>query len=135
MSPRTIFLARLIGVFALVLSLSELAHKQSMVETATALVRDRPLLLMLGMLGLLAGLAMVLAHNVWSGGALPVVVTLFGWILLIRGALLLFLPPEAVAGMMDFLHFEQLFYVYAGITLVLGLYLTYGGFSATRTTS
>jgi len=78
---------------------------------------------------------MVLAHNVWSGGALPVVVTLFGWILLIRGALLLFLPPEAVAGMMDSFHFEQLFYVYAGITLVLGLYLTYGGFSATRTTS
>jgi len=27
-------------------------------------------------------------------------------------------------------HFEQLFYLYAGITLVLGLYLTYAGFKA-----
>jgi hypothetical protein len=26
-----------------------------------------------------AGLAVVVAHNVWSGGALPVVVTLVGW--------------------------------------------------------
>src|SRR6266550_4293830 len=117
MSPRTVFLARLIGLFALLLSLAEL-------------LRDRPLLFILAMLGLLAGLAIVLAHNVWSGGALPVVVTLFGWILLIRGALLLFLSPEAVAGWIDFLHFEQLFHLYAGITLVLGLYLTYAGFKA-----
>src|SRR6266516_2984672 len=123
MSPRTVFLARLIGLFALLLSLAELLRKQATVETAAALVRDRPLLFILAMLG-------VLAHNVWSGGALPVVVTLFGWILLIRGALLLFLSPEAVAGWIDFLHFEQLFYLYAGITLVLGLYLTYAGFKA-----
>jgi hypothetical protein len=33
--------------------------------------------------------------------------------------------------MIDFFRFEQLFYVYAGITLLLGLYLTYGGFQAT----
>jgi hypothetical protein len=130
MSSRTIFLARLIGLFAIVLSLSELVHKQAMVETANALVRDRPLVLLLSMIGLLAGLAMVLAHYVWSGGALPVVVTLFGWILLIRGALLLFLPPEAVAGLLDFFRFAQLFYFYVGIMLVLGLYLTYAGFKA-----
>src|SRR5216684_6008813 len=108
MSTRTIFLARLIGLFAILLSLSEFLHKQATVETAAALVRDRPLLFMIAMMGLLAGLAMVLAHNVWSGGALPVVITLFGWILLIRGAVMLFLSPEAAAGWIDFLHFERL---------------------------
>jgi hypothetical protein len=131
MSPRTVFLARLIGPFAILLSFSELVHKQQMVETAAALVRDRPLLLMMAMMGLLAGLAMVIAHNVWSGGALPVVITLFGWILLIRGAVMLFLSPEAAAGMLEFFRFEQLFYIYAGVTLLLGLYLAYGGFRAT----
>ena len=130
MSPRTIFLARLIGLFAVLLSLSELVHKQAMIETANALVRDRPLVLLLSMIGLLAGLAMVLAHNVWSGGALPVVVTLFGWILLFRGALLLFLSPDAIAGLLDFFRFAQLFYFYVGIMLVFGLYLTYAGFKA-----
>jgi hypothetical protein len=132
MSPPTVFLARLIGLFALLFSLSELVHKQAMIETANALVRNPPLLLMMGILGLLAGLAMVLSHNIWSGGVLPVVVTLFGWILLVRGAVLLFLSPQAAAGMIDFFRFEQLFYVYAGITLLFGLYLTYGGFQATR---
>ena len=135
MSPRTVFLARLIGLFAIVISISMLVHKQTMIETAAAVVRDRPLLFLLALLGLLAGLAMVLAHNVWSGGALPVVVTLFGWILLLRGLVLLFLSPDAVPGLIDFFRFEQLFHVYAGITLVLGLYLTYGGFRATLGTS
>ena len=132
MSPRTVFLARLIGVFAVLLSVSEFAHKTATVETAAALVRDRPLLFVLAMLGLLAGLAMVLAHNVWSGGALPVVVTLFGWILLLRSAVLLFLPGDAIVRMMDFFRFEQLFYLYAAITLLLGLYLTYAAFKAAR---
>ena len=71
MSMRTIFLARLIGLFSLVVSVAMFLHKQAMIETVTAMVRDQPLLFVLGMLGLLAGLAMVLAHNVWSGGALP----------------------------------------------------------------
>src|SRR6266545_2056911 len=44
--------------------------------------------------------------------------------------LLLFVSPETVANFFDLLRFEQLFYFFAGITLVLGLYLTYAGFTA-----
>src|SRR5712691_1274253 len=106
MSTRTIFLARLIGLFCLVVSVAMFLHEQATVEIVTAMVRDPPLLFILGMLGLLAGLAMVLAHNVWSGGALPIVVTLFGWILLIRGAILLLLPPDTLARLLESLHFE-----------------------------
>jgi hypothetical protein len=52
-----------------------------------------------------------LGHNVWSGGALPVVVTLVGWVALIKGLLLLFLSPEAAAGLyLGGLHYEQPFY-------------------------
>jgi hypothetical protein len=44
----------------------------------------------LGAITLAAGLAMVLAHNIWSGGALVVVVTVVGWITLIKSLLFLF---------------------------------------------
>jgi hypothetical protein len=128
MSPLTIFLARLIGLFLVLVSLSMLTHKQTMVETANALVHDRPLLLIVGMIALIGGLAMVLSHNIWSGGVLPVIVTLLGWSILIRGLLLLFLPPDAMVGLFEMLHFEELFYIYAAIAVVLGLYLTYAGF-------
>jgi hypothetical protein len=101
-----------------------------MVETANELVRDRPLLFLLGMTALIIGLAMVLAHNVWSGGALPVVVSLIGWILLLRGAILLFLPPDAVVRLFEMARFEEYFYVYVAVPLVIGLYLTFAGFTS-----
>jgi hypothetical protein len=71
----------------------------------------------------------VLAHNIWSGGALAVVVTLVGWITLIKSLMFLFLPPEMEAALfLRQLHYQQLFYLYGAISLVLGVYLTYGGF-------
>jgi uncharacterized membrane protein len=107
-----------------------LMHKQRMVETAGTLVHNPPVLLMLGVITLIGGLAMVLCHNIWSGGALPIVVTLFGWSMLIRGLLLLFLPPDAMINLFEMVRFGELFYIFAVISLVLGLYLTYGGFTS-----
>jgi hypothetical protein len=65
---------------------------------------------------------MVLGHNVWSGG----VVTLVGWVALIKGLVLLFLSPEAAAGLyLGALHYEQLYYLYSAVLLFLGVHLTY----------
>jgi len=126
--PPTRFLSRLIGLALLLVALSIVMHRQQSVDTLTALVHNPPLLFILGMVFLIAGLAIVLAHNVWSGGALPVIVTLVGWVTLIRGLVLLFLPPQATVGLFAAIHFEQLFYFYIAISLALGAYLTYRGF-------
>ena len=107
MSPLTIFLSRLIGLFAVLVSLSLLMARKSGVEAVDALIHDRPLVLTIGMIVLLGGLAMVLSHNIWSGGALPVVVTLFGWIILIRGVLILFLSPDAMVSLFEVFRFEE----------------------------
>jgi hypothetical protein len=128
MSARTIFLSRLIGLLTILISVAMLLHKQSNVEAATALIHDPPLSLVTGLAVLICGLAIVLGHNVWSGGILPVVITLFGWSLLIRGALLLYLSSDARATLFGMLHLEDLFLFYVTINLALGLYLTYAGF-------
>ena len=105
-------------------------RKQSTVATIQALLRDPPLLLFVEVLGLAAGLAMIVGHNIWSGGALPVVITLVGWVLAIRSGGLLALSPAALSKLVEAMRSEELFYLYMGATLVLGLYLTYAGFSA-----
>jgi hypothetical protein len=79
-------------------------------------------------MAMVAGLAIVLAHNVWSGGALPVVVTLVGWILLVKGLIFLLLSPETSATYFEAFRYGQLFYVYTSITLVIGIYLTFSSF-------
>jgi vacuolar-type H+-ATPase subunit I/STV1 len=131
MLPRTLFLSRLIGLYCIVIALSMMTRRQATVETVTALLQNPSMMLIIGIVTLAAGLAVVLAHNIWSGGALAVVVTLVGWITLIKSLFFLFLPPEMEAGLfLGQLHYRQLFYMYTAISLVLGVYLTYGGFTS-----
>ena len=130
MSPLTIFLAKLLGLYCIIVALVMMMRKQSAVATVKALITNPPLLLLVEVLGLAGGLAMIIGHNIWSGGALPVVVTLVGWLMAIRGTVLLALSPNATMKVFEGLRYERLFYLYMGATLLLGLYLTYAGFSA-----
>ena len=131
MPSRTVFLCRLIGLYCILVALAMIMHRQATVETVTALVRSAPLMFLLGVMTLAAGLAMVLVHNVWSGSAWTVVVTVVGWLALAKGLLFIFLPPPMEARFfLGQLHYEQLFYVYAAISLLLGVFLAYGGFKA-----
>jgi hypothetical protein len=134
MSPRTTYLARLIGIYCILIALAMIIRKQATVDVLTAMLHNAQLLLALGVITVIAGLALVLGHNIWSGGAVPVIVTLVGWIALIKGSLLLFLSPEQESSVfLDSLHLEQGFYFYLGFTLLLGIYLTYAaGKSAAR---
>ena len=112
-----------------------LANAQATVEILKEIVQTPPLLFMAGLMGMTAGLAIVLAHNVWSGGALPIIVTLFGWAALIKGLLLLLLSAETESRVFIVgLQYDRHPNIYAVFVLLLGAYLTYGGFnSATRT--
>ena len=129
MYSRTIFLSRLIGLYGLLVVPSLLVHREATIDLMTALLHNLPLMWVLSMITLTAGLAMVLAHNVWSGGALPVVVTLCGWAALIKGLLFLFLPSSVQSEyLLSALRNPLLFYVWLSPSLLLGIYLTYAGF-------
>jgi len=108
-----------------------ITRRQATLETVTALLQNPSMMWVLGVITLAAGLAMVLAHNIWSGGALVVIVTLVGWLTVVKSLLFLFLPLEVQAGFfLRQLHYQQLHYLYAIVALVLGIYLTYGGFTS-----
>src|SRR5271157_1945360 len=110
MSSRTVFLSRLIGLYCIVIALSMMTRRQATVETVTALLQNPSMMLIVGIITLAAGLAVVLAHNIWSGGALVVVVTVVGWVTLIKGLSFLFLSPEVEAEFfLRQLHYQQLF--------------------------
>ncbi len=130
MSRLTIYLARFIGLFLLIVSLSMFLDRDSIIEMATALIDDRALLLIVGLIALGIGLAIVVGHNVWSGGLMPIVITLFGWSQFLRGMALLLLPAETQIAFFQLMRLEDFFYLYAGIPLVLGAYLTYAGFTS-----
>jgi hypothetical protein len=126
MSRLTVYLARLIGLFTVLLVAALLIRGSAVVESAMA---DGPLMLTYAIISLALGLAMVLGHNVWSGGALPVVVTLVGWLILAKGLLLLFLTPEPLTRLFERMQYGEHMYLYLAPALAIGLYLTWAGFT------
>jgi ABC-type Na+ efflux pump permease subunit len=95
-----------------------------------ATAADGPVMLAYAIMSLAMGIAIVLGHNVWSGGVLPVVVTLVGWLIFAKGLLLLFLAPEALSRMFEQMRYAEHYYLFLAPALVIGLYLTWAGFTA-----
>jgi putative exporter of polyketide antibiotics len=130
MPPRTRFLCRLFGLYCILLAAAMLTHRQASISAVTTLVHQPAMLLLLGVIALLGGLAMVLTHNLWSGGGFVVLVTVIGWLILLKALLFLFLPLDSEADLvLNSFRYQQLFPVYMAITLVLGALLSYGGFA------
>jgi len=94
---------------------------------------DTAVMLSYAIFSLAMGVAMVIGHNVWSGGALPVVVTLAGWLILAKGIFLLVLPPEAFSRMMHLMRYREHCSFYLAPAFLLGLYLTWAGFGMSLT--
>jgi len=130
MSPRTVFLARLFGLFMVIVAIWILVDEPSLSAIARELVRDRPATLLLSLVCLASGLAVVLLHQVWSGGIAPFLVSLLGWLLLIRGVVLLFLPLARLESIADAVAGPPWLYFVGVVALGIGVILTYAGFRA-----
>jgi hypothetical protein len=95
-----------------------------------ATVEDEAVMISYAIISLAMGVAMVVGHNVWSGGALPVVVTLVGWLILAKGFTLLVLAPDEMAAMVQRMGYAEHNRLLLTPALVIGLYLTWAGFSS-----
>ena len=98
MSTRTIYLARLIGLSSVLLVAALLIRGNALIM---ATVADGPVMLVYAIFSLGAGLAMILGHNVWSGGTLPMIVTLVGWVIFAKGLVLLAVTPETLTPLLE----------------------------------
>lgn len=131
MSARTAFLSKLYGLFCLLYALVMFAHRNATIAEIQSIIGSPATIMALSVGVMAAGIAMVVGHNVWSGGPAAILVTLLGWATLFKGLVIGFLTPQGVGAYYDALHYEDFFYEYAAVTLIAGLYLTYAGFSQT----
>jgi hypothetical protein len=127
MRPTTQLLARYIGLFTLIEMGGFLLDRTGALAMARGLLQDRPLCYVLALLLIGLGLAVVLVHNVWRGGVLPIVVTLVGWLMLLRGLGLMLMGPSPVLRAVDALAVPAVYYGYFGALFLLGFYLAAAG--------
>jgi hypothetical protein len=130
MSPLTLYLAKLFGVFGVLMCAALVARPKASIETLQSMMKSPGLILVTGIVTMAAGAAIVIAHNLWSGGALAIVVTALGWVTLIKGFALLALPPATLGALYRAMHYPQRFRLVMAIALVLSAWLTYAAFTA-----
>ena len=130
MSTTTIFLGRLLGLYLVAISVGMLANRRRALDTLDGMAHSGPWMLFSGMVGTGVGLAVVLGHQVWSGGALPIVVTLVGWAALLKGVVLLLVPAERVAHGYKGIGFERFFQFWMVVVLAIGLWTAAVAFTA-----
>lgn len=124
----SMFLAKIVGLYLLLVSLSLLIHQQRFKKIITEFAADQPLLSIVGALGVIFGLLIVLSHNLWVWGW-PVVITLFGWVTLLHGVGRLFFPDHCVKVVKHLAH-KKGFLAWSWFWFLAGLYLVWVGFSA-----
>ena len=125
-----IFLAKFLGLYLIAISVGMLVSKRRTRAALDEMARSGPWMLFSGMVATAAGMAIVLWHNVWTGGALAVVVTLFGWAALLKGVSLLLVPPSTMASAYKAAGFERFFYAWMGAVLAIGLLITLDAFAS-----
>jgi len=128
----SIHLARLIGPVIAAAGVSMLLNRQGFLDIATGIIGDAALLYFVCLLGLLGGIALVLAHNLWVADW-RVIITLLGWVSIVDSAAWL-LAPRQLALFYAPIITPSLPLVAGLFSLILGGVLCYFGYFATPAT-
>ena len=123
----SVFLAGLIGPVMLVIGLAVFANPRGFRDMAEEFMASKALMFLSGFLVMPAGLAIVLTHNVWTADW-RVLITIFGWLNVIGGAVRLFGPLFIVKAGHTMLKQPHFTTIVAALWVVLGLVFCFFGY-------
>jgi uncharacterized protein YjeT (DUF2065 family) len=121
-----ILTSRILGIVLTVSGLSILFNKKGVRSLIEGTTQSQGLLWLFGFFALVMGSVLVVLNNVWGSG-LQLLVTIIGWLTLIKGAFILLFPTTAISLSQKW--DKSGLSVFSGLAaLVLGLILLYAGF-------
>ncbi|MFA5271103.1 MAG: hypothetical protein WC412_02030 [Candidatus Omnitrophota bacterium] len=120
-------LARFIGPYIIVIATGLLFNQKRFRQIMEDFSKNPALIFVTGLLTFVVGLAIVLSHNIWSGDW-RLIITLFGWIALIKGAWLIILPGALDKTMKLYTENFKFVLIPWSVMLLLGIFLTVKGY-------
>jgi hypothetical protein len=123
----SVWIAKLLGPVLFVAAIPMLALTRDLQEAAREFLKNRALIYVTGVLVMVGGLAIVNSHNIWVADW-PVIITLFGWAMIISGATRVALPTvvRTLGGAM--VDRPTMIRVSGAVWAFIGVYLTYKGY-------
>lgn len=123
----TILLAKVFGLYSLIGGVAIWLRQRHFAPILGAFVEERLLRVVVGAAELVGGLFLVNTHNVW-GSAPEIVVTVFGWLLLLEGLFYMVASDSMIEKMIKMFTRKEWF-MWGGIfAFVLGAYLAGFGY-------
>jgi hypothetical protein len=122
----SLFLAKLLGVYMLIVSVELMARRREFEGAVRDFASSRGLIVFSGSVSLILGLAIAIGHPVYEFNFRGLI-TLLGYLLILRGMWRMAFPSRLQKKMADCFH--QGYKEILIILIVLGIYLTYSGFS------
>lgn len=119
----SVFIVQTLGIFLVVVGLSMAANSKGTVAAIGEAIQNKGTLWTWGFIAVLVGAAILATRSVWTYG-LPVLVTIIGWLALLKGALILIFPNAMVTLYKKFNKGSAI--VFCGIVMIIiGLFLVY----------
>jgi len=122
----TTFLARSLGSYLLIVSVGMLWKREQFIGVALKFLENEALVFFAGIVTLILGILMVVAHNIWTD-SWSVIITLLAWITLLEGILYLFFPKIILSAKRLYEN-ALVAYLISLVVLCVGLYLLYRGY-------
>ena len=119
----TIFIAQVLGIFFVIAGVSMIVNRRGTAEAIRASVENRGILWLWGFLAVLVGATVVMQNNVWTSG-FPLLVTILGWLAVVKGAFILILPASAVT-LYRKVNGSAMLVISGIVAVILGLVLLY----------
>lgn len=123
----SIYLAKVIGLYLFIVCFGFLVNKKNLKPIVTEFLKSPPLIFLSGFMALIIGLLLVTSHNVWVMGW-PVLITIFGWLSLIKGIIRVVCPQFVVKKVQKWFQNDAFYYITCLIFLIAGLILIYYGY-------
>ena len=122
----TILLAKVLGLYVFVVGIALVINPERFRGWYRKILEDDTQLFLGGVMALLLGAFIVGTHNVWVMGW-PVILTVFGWMAVIKGAALMIVPnfSQMFKPMLD--QSAEFYRVVGILWSLLGLFLCYQG--------
>lgn len=123
----TILLSKVFGIYLIVGGLAYMMRRKYFMSVVKEFVNDKALRMIIAVAEIVAGLFLVLNHNIWDTWP-ERIVSLSGWILLLEGVMYLLVPEAMLKRCINKFN-TKAWYVGGGIaSVLLGIYLINFGF-------
>lgn len=124
----SIFLAQILGLFGVISTLAIIIRYKKYLEMEKFAAQNPAITYSSGFFILLMGILVTVSHQVWTPDW-RVVITIIGWLILIKGLLRL-LFPDKIEKLIKKKQTDRRFLLSEIVTFFISLYLMYQGFIA-----